>query len=105
MARWRAMPRRVRVMCLMALEWDILKGRAVGDPIYSRARTVGKRTLREAGVVIEEHEIVDQRGDVVQRGRFTFLVGKRPARDAGAGSPSVGAGTEGAASQGGSHGS
>jgi len=102
---WRLPRPPLVVLAFMALEWHILKALAVGDTIYSRARTVGKRTLREAGVVIEEHEIVDQRGDVVQRGRFTFLVGKRPARDAGAGSPSVGAGTVGAASQGGSHGS
>jgi hypothetical protein len=34
--------------------------------------------MREGGLVIEEHEIVDQRGVVVQRGRFTFLVEHRP---------------------------
>jgi len=29
-------------------------------------------------VVIEERDIVDQRGEVVQHGRFTFLVARRP---------------------------
>jgi len=28
---------------------------------------------------VDEHEIVNQRGEVVQHGKFTFLVAKRPA--------------------------
>jgi hypothetical protein len=36
-----------------------------------------KRPMRDAGVLIEEREIVDQRGEVVQRGRLTYLVAKR----------------------------
>ena len=35
--------------------------------------------MREGGVVIQTHEILDQRGEVVQGGRFTFLVAKRGA--------------------------
>jgi hypothetical protein len=35
--------------------------------------------MREGGVVVEDHEIIDQRGAVVQRGRLTFLLEKRPA--------------------------
>jgi hypothetical protein len=38
-----------------------------------------KRAMRDGGVVIEEHSIVDQRRDILQHGRFTFLVAKRPA--------------------------
>jgi acyl dehydratase len=51
----------------------------VGDTIHGRSRPVLKRTMRDGGVVIEEHEIIDQRGRIVSRGRFTFLVAKRPA--------------------------
>ena len=51
----------------------------VGDTIRSIARTAVKRAMRDGGVVIEEHAIVDQRGDTLQHGRFTFLVAKRPA--------------------------
>jgi len=29
--------------------------------------------------VVEERELINQRGQVVQKGRFTFLVAKRPA--------------------------
>ena len=76
---WR-MPRPpLVVLAFMGLDWQILRPLAVGDTIYSRSKTAVKRTLREAGVIVDEHEIVDQRGEVVQRGRFTFLVAKRPA--------------------------
>ena len=76
---WR-MPRpRLMVLAFMGFDWKILRPLAVGDTIYSRSRTTTKRTLREAGVIVDEHEIVDQRGEVVQHGKFTFLVAKRPA--------------------------
>jgi hypothetical protein len=76
---WR-MPRPpLVVLAFMGIEWSILRPLAIGDTIHSRSRTTTKRTLREAGVIVDEHEIVDQHGDVVQRGKFTFLVAKRPA--------------------------
>jgi len=75
---WR-MPRApLVVVAFMGFDWKILRPLAIGDTIYSRSRTTTKRTLREAGVIVDEHEIVDQRGEVVQRGKFTFLVAKRP---------------------------
>ncbi len=75
---WR-MPRPpLVVLAFMGFEWEIVRPLAIGDTIYSRAKTAVKRTLREAGVIVDEHEIVDQRGEVVQRGRFTFLIAKRP---------------------------
>jgi acyl dehydratase len=76
---WR-MPRApLVVLAFMGFDWKILRPLAVGDTIYSRSRTTTKRTLREAGVIVDEHEIVDQRGEVVQHGKFTFLVARRPA--------------------------
>jgi hypothetical protein len=44
--------------------------------------------MREGGVIIEDHEIVDQNGEVAQSGRFVFLVAKRaaaPVRTGGSG--------------------
>jgi hypothetical protein len=35
--------------------------------------------MRDGGVIIEEREVVNQRGETVQHGKFTFLVAKRPA--------------------------
>ncbi len=75
---WRMARPPLVVLAFMGLEWQIVRPLAVGDTMYSRSRTAVKRTLREAGVIVDEHEIVDQRGEVVQRGRFTFLVAKRP---------------------------
>jgi 3-hydroxybutyryl-CoA dehydratase len=67
------------VLAFMGFEWKILRPLRVGDTIRSIARTAVKRAMRDGGVVIEEHAIVDQRGDTLQHGRFTFLVAKRPA--------------------------
>jgi acyl dehydratase len=86
---WR-MPRPpLVVLAFMGFEWQIVRPLAIGDTIYSRAKTAVKRTLRDAGVVVDAHEIVDQRGDVVQRGRFTFLVAKRPVESGANGTAGV----------------
>jgi hypothetical protein len=77
---WRLPRPPLVVLAFMGFDWKILRPLAVGDTIYGRSRTTTKRTLREAGVVVDEHEIVDQHGDVVQHGKFTFLVAKRPVR-------------------------
>jgi acyl dehydratase len=76
---WRIARPPLAVLAFMSIDWRIARAARVGDTVRSRSRTALKRAMREAGVVIEEHEIVDQRGDVVQHGRFTFLVAKRPA--------------------------
>jgi hypothetical protein len=38
-----------------------------------------KRSMREGGVIVEERQVINQRDEVVHRGKFTFLVAKRPA--------------------------
>jgi acyl dehydratase len=74
---WRAPTPPLAVVAFMGLDWQVLREVRVGDTVHSRARIVTKRPMREAGVIVEEREIIDQRGDVVQRGRFTYLVAKR----------------------------
>jgi acyl dehydratase len=37
-----------------------------------------KRSIREGGVVVEERQVINQHGETVHQGRFTFLVAKRP---------------------------
>ena len=49
----------------------------VGDTMHSRSRIVSKRSLRDGGLVVDERTILDQHGEVVQQGKFTFLVAKR----------------------------
>lgn len=51
----------------------------IGDTIHSRSRTVAKRSMREGGVVVEERDIMNQHGEVVQTCRLTLLVARRPA--------------------------
>ena len=76
---WRLPTPPLVVTAFVGFDWEIVKPLRVGDTVHSRGRTASKRSMRDAGIVIEEHEIVDQRGETAQRGRFTFLVAKRAA--------------------------
>ncbi|MGH7390902.1 MAG: hypothetical protein ACREM3_15815 [Candidatus Rokuibacteriota bacterium] len=75
---WRVPRAPLAVQAFLSVEWEMLKPLSVGDTISTRARAVQTRSMRDGGLVIEAYEIVDQRGEVVQRGRVTFLVAKRP---------------------------
>lgn len=75
---WRVPQPPLSVLAFLGFEWEVLRPLRVGDTIRSRARTVTKRSMRDGGIIIEEREVIDQHGDTVQRGRFTFLVAKRP---------------------------
>ena len=44
-----------------------------------RARIAQKRPLKEAGVLVEKREMVNQRGEVVQEAEYKLLVARRPA--------------------------
>jgi acyl dehydratase len=75
---WRVPAPPLAVMAFMGFEWRFLRPAHVGDTIRSRSRTVAKRSLREGGVVVEEREILNQRGELVQSGKITLLVARRP---------------------------
>jgi acyl dehydratase len=75
---WRVARPPLAVLAFMSFDWNIVRPLSAGDTVRGRARTAAKRSLREGGVIIEEQEIVDQRDDVVQHGRFMYLVAKRP---------------------------
>jgi acyl dehydratase len=76
---WRVPGPPLAVLALMGIEWRFHVPVRIGDTIRNRARSVAKRSMRDGGVVIEERQIVNQRGEVVQSGRITILVAKRPA--------------------------
>jgi acyl dehydratase len=76
---WRIARPPLVVLAFMGIDWKVLRPLRVGDTVRSVARTTAKRVMRDSGVVIEEHTIVDHRGVALQSGRFTFLVAKRPA--------------------------
>jgi len=75
---WRVNQPPLAVQAFMGFEWEVLHPVRVGDTIHSRSRTAVKRSMREGGVIIEERQVINQHGEVVQKGRFTFLVAKRP---------------------------
>jgi acyl dehydratase len=76
---WRVPQPPLVVLAFMGFEWEFRRPVRVGDTIRSRSVTVAKRGLRDGGVVVEQREILDQRDQVVQAGRLTLLVGRRPA--------------------------
>jgi acyl dehydratase len=76
---WRVPQPPLAVLAFMGFEWHPLLPVRVGDTIFSRSKTVTKRSMKDGGVVIEEREVINQRGEVVHKGKFTFLVAKRPA--------------------------
>jgi acyl dehydratase len=75
---WRVPQPPLAVLAFMGFEWNALAPVRVGDTIHSRSRTAMKRAMREGGVVIEERQVINQRGEVVHQGKFTFLVARRP---------------------------
>ncbi|MGH7384060.1 MAG: MaoC family dehydratase [Candidatus Rokuibacteriota bacterium] len=76
---WRVPQAPLVVLAFMGFEWRFLKPTRVGDTIRSVSKTVAKRSMKEGGVVVEERSILNQDDEVVQSGRLTLLVAKRPA--------------------------
>ena len=74
---WRMARPPLAVLAFMSVDWKVHRELRVGDTIHGRARVALKRALREGGVVIEDHELIDQHGAVDLGGRLTFLVAKR----------------------------
>lgn len=75
---WRVPQPPLAVLAFMGFEWKFALPLRIGDTIRSRSGTVAKRSVKDGGVVVEEREILNQRGEVVQSGRLTLLVAKRP---------------------------
>jgi acyl dehydratase len=76
---WRVPQPPLAVLAFMGFEWKFHLPLRIGDTIRSRSRTAAKRSLKEGGVIFEERDILNQRGEVVQSGRLTLLVAKRGA--------------------------
>lgn len=77
---WRVPQPPLAVRAFMGFEWTFARPLTVGDTIRSRSRTAAKRAVRDGGIVVEEREILNQRDEVVQAGRLTLLVAKRPGK-------------------------
>jgi acyl dehydratase len=75
---WRVPQPPLAVLAFMGFEWQVREPLRIGDTIFSLSRTAVKRSMREGGVVVEEREVINQRGEIVHKGKFTFLVAKKP---------------------------
>ena len=74
---WRVKDPPMAVQAFVALDWKIVRELRVGDTMHTSSRIISKRPMRDAGLIVDERTILDQHGEVVQQGRFTFLVAKR----------------------------
>lgn len=50
----------------------------LGDTIRCRIRVAAKRPMRDGGVLVEQRQTVNQRGEVVQETEYKLLVARRP---------------------------
>jgi len=75
---WRFPTPPLAILAFRGFEWEFLHPLRVGDTIRCRATITAKRATPEGGVVVERREILNQRNEVVQSGRVTYLVAKRP---------------------------
>jgi acyl dehydratase len=75
---WRVKDPPLVVMAFVGLDWQVMRELRVGDTVHSRSRILSKRPLRDGGLVVDERTVIDHRGGIVQQGKFTFLVAKRP---------------------------
>jgi acyl dehydratase len=78
---WRIPQPPLVVLAFMGFEWKFLRAARVGDTIRCLSRSVVKRRMKEGGVVIEERKILNQRDEVIQSGKLTLLVARRPVGD------------------------
>jgi len=78
---WRFPQPPLVVLAFMGFEWKFLAPARVGDTIRCVSRSLAKRLMKDAGVVVEERNILNQRNVLVQQGKITLLVAKRPVDD------------------------
>jgi acyl dehydratase len=75
---WRLPGPPMVVLAFMGFEWRFLLPVRVGDTIRVGIRIAAKRQMKDGGVLIEERQLLNQRGEVVQSGRNTLLIARRP---------------------------
>ena len=67
-----------QVLAFMVFDLHIPLPVRVGDTIRCRIRVAGKRPMKDGGVVVEQRQMVNQRGDVVQESEYKLMVARRP---------------------------
>jgi acyl dehydratase len=69
----------IPILAFMTFDWRRVAVVEVGDTIHCRIRIAQTRPMKEAGVLVEKREMVNQRGEVVQEAEYKLLVARRPA--------------------------
>lgn len=69
------------VVAFMGLDWKFTAPIRLGDTVRTRSRVASTRagSSGDAGVVVLDVQVLNQRDEVTQTGRFTLLVARRPA--------------------------
>jgi acyl dehydratase len=67
-----------QILAFMVFDLHIRLPVRVGDTVRCRIRVAGKRPMKEAGVIVEQRQMVNQRGDVVQEAEYKLLIARRP---------------------------
>jgi 3-hydroxybutyryl-CoA dehydratase len=67
-----------QVLAFMVFDLHIRLPVRVGDTIRCRIRVAGKRSMKDGGVIVEQRQMLNQRGDVVQEAEYKLLVARRP---------------------------
>ena len=67
-----------QVLAFMVFDLYIHLPVHVGDTLRCRIRVAGKRPMKDGGVIVEQRQMLNQRGDVVQEAEYKLLVARRP---------------------------
>jgi acyl dehydratase len=67
-----------QVLAFLVLDLHMRLPVHIGDTIRCRIRVAGKRGMKDGGVIVEQRQMVNQRGDVVQEAEYKLLVARRP---------------------------
>ena len=68
-------------IAFVGLTWKFTKPVFIGDTIRVRLKAIKKRAVSpEAGMVIAEVAVINQRDEVVQKGEWTVMVKRKPAQ-------------------------
>lgn len=67
-------------LALLGLEWDFKAPVKINDTVRLRMTISGLRESKkgERGIVVRDYEILNQRNEIVQTGKITVMIRKRP---------------------------
>jgi acyl dehydratase len=67
-----------QILAFMVFDLQPVRPVRVGDTIRCRIRVAAMRPMKDAGVVVEKRELLNQHGDVVQQAEYKLMVARRP---------------------------